>query len=122
VVTGQACTGASETDWSALARIPTLVVLMGVDALPHVAARLMDHGRGAETPAALIESGTCDQQRTVVGTLATIAPLAAEARIAPPATLVIGSVVNLRQELLGQAAPLAASSPLLPVLSGDHDD
>jgi len=120
VVTGQECAGASDTDWGALARIPTLVVLMGVDALPHVAARLIAHGRGAETPAAVIESGTFDHQRTVVGTLATIAQRAAEARVAPPATLIIGGVVSLRNQLLGQGAHPEAS-PLLPVHSGEND-
>ncbi len=47
----------------------------------------------------MIESGTLAVQRTLVGTLATIADVAGEAAVHPPALLVVGSVVGLREQL-----------------------
>ena len=66
---------ASTIPWAALGQNPgTLVFLMGVKNLAENCRRLVDAGRAAETPAAVIQSGTTLTQRTVVGTLATIAP------------------------------------------------
>jgi uroporphyrin-III C-methyltransferase / precorrin-2 dehydrogenase / sirohydrochlorin ferrochelatase len=101
VVTGHECDGASDLDWGALARLPTLVFLMAVRALPEIVARLLAHGMGPGTPAALTASATLPNARTVVGTLATIADLAREARLEPPATLVVGEVVRVRERLVG---------------------
>ena len=53
----------------------------------------------ADTPAALIQWGTTPEQRTLVGTLGDIADRAEEAAIRPPATLVVGEVVRLREML-----------------------
>ncbi len=100
VVTGHECDSVSNLDWEALARVPTLVVLMGLSALPEIAARMVEHGADPDTPAAAIASGTLPAQRTVVATLATLATRVAEARLEPPATVVIGEVVQVR-ELLG---------------------
>jgi uroporphyrin-III C-methyltransferase / precorrin-2 dehydrogenase / sirohydrochlorin ferrochelatase len=112
VVTGHECHGASDLDWSALARIPTLVVLMGVRALPEIVDRLRGHGLRPDTPAALIASATLAGARTIVGTLATIAAQASEAGIAAPAALVVGNVVRVRERLLApdQPAPAAATN------------
>jgi uroporphyrin-III C-methyltransferase / precorrin-2 dehydrogenase / sirohydrochlorin ferrochelatase len=105
VVTGHECDGASDLDWSALARIPTLVVLMGVRALPEIVDRLVRHGVQPDTPAAVIASATLADARTIVGTLATIAELVREAGIGAPATLVVGNVVHVREQLgVGQSA------------------
>jgi uroporphyrin-III C-methyltransferase/precorrin-2 dehydrogenase/sirohydrochlorin ferrochelatase len=95
VVAGHECDGRSDLDWEALARVPTLVVLMGLSALPEVAARLRAHGAAADTPAAVIASGTLPEQRTVVGRLDDIADLVAAAGLEPPATVVIGEVVRV---------------------------
>jgi len=95
VVAGHECDGRSDLDWEALARVPTLVVLMGLSALPDIVARLRAQGAAADTPAAVIASGTLPEQRTVVGTLEDIADLAAAARLEPPATVVIGEVVRV---------------------------
>ena len=65
---------ASTIPWAALGQNPgTLVFLMGVKNLAENCRRLVDAGRAPETPAAVIQSGTTLTQRTVVGTLATIA-------------------------------------------------
>jgi siroheme synthase len=96
VVTGHQCDGASDLDWDALARMPTLVVLMGLATLCDVTARLVARGARPDTPAAVIASATLPAQRTVRGTLATIAALAVNAGLEAPATLVIGEVVRAR--------------------------
>jgi uroporphyrin-III C-methyltransferase / precorrin-2 dehydrogenase / sirohydrochlorin ferrochelatase len=101
VVTGHECDGRSDLDWEALARIPTLVVLMGLRTLPEIARRLLAHGARAETPAAVIASGTLESQRVVVGTLETIATLATQAGLEPPATVVVGEVVQVGRAATG---------------------
>jgi uroporphyrin-III C-methyltransferase len=75
----------------------TLVVLMCVENLPVIVADLMDAGWNDATPAALIIEGTTPRQRTIVGTLGDIAAKAKEAE--PPALLVVGEVVRLRERL-----------------------
>jgi uroporphyrin-III C-methyltransferase/precorrin-2 dehydrogenase/sirohydrochlorin ferrochelatase len=87
-------------DWAALARLEgTLVLLMGVSTLGDAAAALIRHGKPADTPAAVVESGFTDRQRTTTGTLATIAGLARERDVQPPAVVVIGDVVDLQSAL-----------------------
>ncbi len=95
VVAGHECDGRSDLDWDALARLPTLVVLMGLSALPDIVARLRAQGMAPDTPAAVIASGTLPEQRSVVGTLDDIAGLVARAGLEPPATVVIGEVVRV---------------------------
>jgi uroporphyrinogen III methyltransferase/synthase len=96
-------------DWARLATgADTLIVLMGVTRLPAVVARLLAHGRPAETPAAVVEQGTVPAQRVVVGTLAALPRLAAEAGLRSPAVIVVGEVVRLRQHL-AWFAPLAGA-------------
>jgi uroporphyrin-III C-methyltransferase len=95
VVTGH-CMGNDRLDWEALARIDTLVVLMGLSRLPEIAGLLQHHGRRADMPAAVISRGSLPDEQVVVGTLADIARLASEASLATPATLVVGEVVRLR--------------------------
>jgi uroporphyrin-III C-methyltransferase/precorrin-2 dehydrogenase/sirohydrochlorin ferrochelatase len=74
----------------------TLVVLMALGDLSEVAA-LLGRAVGGARPAALISNATLPDQRSVTGTLDSIARLAAEAAIAAPATLVVGDVVALEQ-------------------------
>ncbi|HET7876809.1 MAG TPA: SAM-dependent methyltransferase, partial [Methylomirabilota bacterium] len=85
----------------------TLVFFMGLRNLPEIAARLIEHGRPADTPAAAIEWGTTEHQRTVTGTLGDIARRAREAGLDPPALIVVGEVVALRDHLrwFGEGLP-----------------
>lgn len=102
VVTGHEPADRSESrlHWHALARgIDTLVFLMGVGRLAEIAARLIEAGRAAETPAAVVRWGTTVDQDTVVATLATIADAVVQARLEPPALLVVGKVVSLSATL-----------------------
>lgn len=104
VVTGH-CLEGDRQDWENLARVDTLVILMGLSRLPEIAARLLWHGRSAETPAAVIEQGTLPGERVVTGTLGTIARDAAKAGLKAPATVVIGEVVKVRSALHDLAQP-----------------
>jgi uroporphyrinogen III methyltransferase/synthase len=87
--------------WDAVAnRGGTLVFLMTSRQLASNMRKLMQNGVGAETPAAVIRWGTVADQATLVGTVATIADIAASARLQPPALAVVGEVVRLRDKLL----------------------
>jgi uroporphyrin-III C-methyltransferase/precorrin-2 dehydrogenase/sirohydrochlorin ferrochelatase len=86
----------SLVDWAALGRLRgTLVVLMGVDTAPAIAAALVEHGRPAGTPVAVVSEGSTPNQRTVRTTLGGLAQTVAEERIRPPAVWVVGEVVGL---------------------------
>jgi uroporphyrinogen III methyltransferase/synthase len=90
----------SALDWPALAAFPgTLVLYMGIKNLDGIAARLVEGGRPASEPVAVIERGTLPGQRTIRGTLADIATRVADAGIRPPAITLVGSVARLRDEL-----------------------
>ena len=86
----------STINWEKLATaVDTLIFLMGVANLPQIAAKLIEHGRAPDTPAALIRWGTKPAQEVFVTTLAE----APNAKILPPAIFVVGEVVNLREQL-----------------------
>ena len=72
---------------------------MGVTHLAAICRTLLKLGKPADTPAAVVEWGTTALQRTEVATLATIADVARQASVHPPALLVVGSVVALRDQL-----------------------
>ena len=92
-------------DYDALARAPgTLVFFMGFAGLAEIAGGLVDRGRDPESPAAVVASGTTDDERTVTATLAGIADASAE--LEPPALVVIGEVVALAP-LLDACTPAA---------------
>ena len=83
-----------------IAKIPgTKVVLMGTDNLADWTQSLIQHGMAPETPVAVVHRGTTGRQKSVAGTLATIAALAAQAKIIPPAITIVGDVVKLRERL-----------------------
>jgi uroporphyrinogen III methyltransferase/synthase len=87
-------------DWKALAAFPgTLVFYMGVKNLPRISEQLIEAGRSAEEPAAVIQQGTTSEQRTVTGRLVDIPEFAVEAAIKPPALTVIGDVVSERERI-----------------------
>jgi uroporphyrinogen III methyltransferase/synthase len=90
----------SHIAWDKLATgAGTLVFLMGVGNLSNIASHLMQHGRSPQTPVAVIRTGTTPEQRTVTGPLKDIAEIAKQEKIRPPAIIVVGEVVRLREEL-----------------------
>ncbi|ONI69324.1 uroporphyrinogen-III C-methyltransferase [Kribbella sp. ALI-6-A] len=87
-------------NWAALAQLTgTLVLLMAVENLPKITATLMEHGRPAATPAAVIADGTLPGQRMVTADLATIAETAQSAGLGAPAIVVIGDVVDVAAQV-----------------------
>jgi uroporphyrinogen III methyltransferase/synthase len=90
----------SNIDWAALAKgIGTIVFLMGVKNLHHITDRLMHHGMSPDTPVALVRWGTTPKQTTVSGTLDTIVERTKAAGLKPPAIIVVGHVVKLREKM-----------------------
>jgi uroporphyrinogen III methyltransferase/synthase len=86
-------------DWSALARMETLVIMMPLDDLPGIVARLLSAGRSPETPVLAVQQGTLPQQRQVLATLGTLAEAVAVHELEAPALVVVGSVASLAAEL-----------------------
>ncbi len=83
-----------------IAKIPgTKVMLMGMDNLADWTKSLIAHGMNPETPVAIVHRGTTGRQKSVAGTLANIAQLAAAGKILPPAITIVGDVVTLRKKL-----------------------
>ncbi|HEX9873548.1 MAG TPA: uroporphyrinogen-III C-methyltransferase, partial [Deferrimonas sp.] len=90
----------SSLDWEKLATgVGTLVFYMGMANLPLIAGELMAHGRAADTPVAVIRWATTPRQETLVATLGTLVEKVRQSGIKPPAIIIIGEVVNLRDEL-----------------------
>ncbi len=91
---------AAGLDWAALAAWKgTLCFYMGVSNLALICERLLAHGLSPGTPAAAIQWGATPRQRVVSATVATLPAAAADARLGPPALIVIGAVVGLRAKL-----------------------
>jgi uroporphyrinogen III methyltransferase / synthase len=87
-------------DWAQVAKIPgTKVVLMGVERIREISKQLVLHGMDAKTPVAMVRWGTTGQQKSIEGTLATIADVVEQAGFTAPAVTVIGDVVKLRKKL-----------------------
>jgi uroporphyrin-III C-methyltransferase len=98
--TGHLKDGSADLDWPALARPrQTLVIYMGVAAVPDIARQLIAHGLPPATPAAAVHRATTARQRTVAATLADLAEAISAADLKPPALLVVGEVVRLHHGL-----------------------
>jgi uroporphyrin-III C-methyltransferase / precorrin-2 dehydrogenase / sirohydrochlorin ferrochelatase len=96
----------SAVDWQALAEGPaTLVLLMALDGLAGVAAELVKRGRPADTPVAVIRNGTLPDQQVLVDRLDSVAAAVARAGLQPPAVVVVGEVVRLRDRLWAGQPP-----------------
>jgi uroporphyrin-III C-methyltransferase/precorrin-2 dehydrogenase/sirohydrochlorin ferrochelatase len=80
--------------WDAVAALTgTVVLLMAVQNLPHIAARLVEGGRPQETPVAIISEGTMPGERTLLSTLGSVADDMTREAVRPPAIVVVGDVV-----------------------------
>jgi uroporphyrinogen III methyltransferase/synthase len=91
--------GSQDVDWAKLADgADTLVLYMGVGRLEEISTELMTAGREPDTPVACVRWGTVPEQRTITGTLEDIADRVAEAGLKPPAIIVVGDVVALREK------------------------
>ncbi|MCI2008403.1 MAG: siroheme synthase CysG [Acetobacter peroxydans] len=97
-ITGHArADGTLHLDWETIAlHNQTVVIYMGLAALPQLCARLIEHGLPPDWPAALIERGTLPEQRVLCATLSDLAEKATEQGISSPALIVVGEVVRHR--------------------------
>jgi siroheme synthase len=111
IVTASTAGTAHEPDAVDLSRVATatdtLVLLMAAGRLAETCQALIAAGRPADEPAALIMWATTLEERTVLGTLRELPALAAAASVGPPATLVVGEVAAVPE----QVAALAALAP-----------
>lgn len=102
LVTGHENPGKQESalDWAVLARFPgTLVIYMGVSRLPQIVQTLIDEGKAAETPAAVVQLASTGDQRTVEAPLQDLPDAVQAAGLSSPAIVLIGEVVALRSRL-----------------------
>jgi len=101
VVTGHQAVNPQKTiDWGNLAgSVDTIVVLMGVGSLESTTKSLIDGGLRPTLPVAIVEWGTTKKQRQTTGTLDSIAKLARQRGVKPPAVVILGEVVNLGSKL-----------------------
>ncbi len=112
-VTGHVAGGEvpDDLDWEALARgVQVLVLYMALKHLEPIAGRLLAAGRGAETPVAIVSKATTPEQRVLVTTLGACVADARAANMEPPAVIVVGEVVRLRETLDWLGAGAAADA------------
>jgi len=94
----------SSIDWESLKGINTLIVLMGVSRRKEIAKRLIEAGRDPKEPVAFIENGTTERQKVILTDLYELSTNPPE--VNPPAIMVVGSVVRLRENLSWYEATL----------------
>jgi uroporphyrinogen III methyltransferase/synthase len=102
LITGHECSdkGDSDLDYESLAKSRgTLVFYMGVLNIERICGNLVKHGLDGNTPAAIVRWGTTPKQQVVTGTATTLPELAKQANLRPPAIIIIGEVVRLREDL-----------------------
>lgn len=85
-------------DWAKIGASETIVLFMGLVNFPAIARALIEKGRSPETPAMAVRWATRPDQQTIVGTLDNLARLISAASLKPPATIIIGEVVALRDK------------------------
>jgi len=101
-VTGHNASGIvpDSVDWHAVAKgSDALVVYMPLKHITQISNMLIDAGRSGDEPAAIVSKATTAEQQTVVSTLSNIAADASAAALSPPAMLIVGQVVRLRDGL-----------------------
>jgi len=114
VVTASTVGTAHEPDATDLSRIATavdtLVLLMAAGRLIETCRALIDAGRDADEPAALVMWATTPDERTVIGTLTDLPAMASAASLGPPATLIVGEVAAIPSQVAAISADLQAAA------------
>jgi uroporphyrin-III C-methyltransferase/precorrin-2 dehydrogenase/sirohydrochlorin ferrochelatase len=99
-VTGHPKQGEVNLDWQEFAqKHQTVVFYMGLGGLAYICTQLIAHGRGADTPIAVISSGTLPNQKVICGDLSTIVEAVQQAGVSRPTLIIVGEVVLLREKL-----------------------
>ena len=106
----------SPEQWKKLATATdTICVLMGMRRLKEISNAIIEGGRSASTPAAVIHWGARPEQRVVTAPLERIAEAAAEAGLKNPSIIVVGEVVTLREKLSWyDSRPLSGKRVVIP--------
>ncbi len=100
IFTGHTKKDGKAIDYETVAKLEgTLVFLMGVKNIGKISSGLVNNGKISSTPVAVIENGSTCHQRTVVGTLETITKIVEEEKVKSPSIIIVGEVVNLREQL-----------------------
>ena len=87
-------------DWASIAKAsPVIVIYMAMSRLAVIAELLLQAGRSADEPVAIVTHATTPRQRIATGCLAEAAKLAGQHNLEPPSIIVIGEVVNLAETL-----------------------
>ncbi len=89
----------AKIDWTKVGTSETLVIFMGLSQFDEIARRIIEGGRAAGTPAMAVRWGTRPDQEVLTGTLQTLPAMIHEKALKPPATIVVGDVVRLRDKL-----------------------
>ncbi len=98
--TGHLKEGSVQLDWVHLVQPnQTVVIYMGLGALPEICRQLIAHGQAPSMPTAVVENGTTEGQRVLVGTLADIAVGVRAQGFKSPSLIIVGEVVALREKL-----------------------
>ena len=127
-VTGHLKDGSANLDWEALVRPnQTVVIYMGLNALPDICRQLMAHGAPATRPIAAVQHGTLSTQQVLTGTLSDLPAKVAGSGFTSPSLLIVGDVVKLHGALHwfdpatgapSHLSPAHLEGPQLPALNG----
>lgn len=99
-VTGHRREGSDDLNWNMLVSPDqTVVIYMGIGQLPEIVGKLLQHGRAADTPVAIVEKATRPDQRVIISTLADLPETAQREQAKAPALIVVGDVVKLHGKL-----------------------
>ena len=99
-VTGHLQDGSVDLNWKALAHDDqTIVFYMGLHGVGMVSEQLIKHGLSADTPVALVQQGTTQNQRVVVTELSDLAETVKREQVKPPTIIIVGRVVELHATL-----------------------
>lgn len=99
-VTGHRKEDGDTLNWPALAAPQqTVVFYMGLHCVETLCSQLIAHGRGADTPAALVEKGTQPDQKVYIGELGTLPDLVEQQDVKPPTLIIVGEVVEMHKKL-----------------------
>ncbi|MCU7834898.1 MAG: siroheme synthase CysG [gamma proteobacterium symbiont of Taylorina sp.] len=99
-VTGHLKDGTVNLNWKALAhQNQTIVFYMGLQAVKVIHRELVAHGLSDDTPAALVEQGTTENQRVHIGTLANLSEIIEREKVKAPTLIIVGHVVTLHDKL-----------------------
>ena len=99
-VTGHLKDGTTDLNWDAVAQPnQTVVFYMGLQTVKELCKELVAHGLSADTPAALVEKGTTQEQRVHIGDLTTLHEIVEKNNVKAPTLIIVGEVVKLHDKL-----------------------